>query len=262
MPAVIASHRRTLSQTFKRKWRLAAAGIAAAGTITAGLIAAPLVFADTSTAALWAVGKSTIAPGEAAGLKVVIKDQNQQPIPYRKVTLQRTLGQGWHPIGEGNSYSDGTFAWSVKPGKTSVFRVLFQGGMRDSGQTIESQQVRVTVQDRGAAVVATAKTQIGKPYKYGASGPNSYDCSGYTQWVFGKYNQRLPHSATGQGKYGKSIGKSAAKPGDLLLFGSSGSYHHSAVYVGSGKMIDSAKPGTKITVRNIWSDSYTVRRLV
>jgi cell wall-associated NlpC family hydrolase len=121
--------------------------------------------------------------------------------------------------------------------------------------------VRV-ITDKGREVVKTAASLAGAPYRYGASGPRAFDCSGYTQYVLKKHGKSLPHSATAQARYGKSVGKGSVKPGDLLFFGGGGRYSHVAIYAGGGQMWDASTSGKPVAKKKIWSNRYTVRRLV
>ncbi|WP_316410027.1 C40 family peptidase [Lacticaseibacillus paracasei] len=89
-----------------------------------------------------------------------------------------------------------------------------------------------------AAVVNLAKQQLGKPYAWGATGPNSFDCSGLTQYVFAHaVGVNLPRVTWQQETVGKDVSLNALLPGDLLFWGSRGSTYHVAIYIGDGNMI-------------------------
>jgi cell wall-associated NlpC family hydrolase len=122
--------------------------------------------------------------------------------------------------------------------------------------------IPVYVAAKGAQVVAMASKFRGKPYRYGAAGPNSFDCSGFTQFIYKKFGKSLPHSATSQARYGQAISRGAMKPGDLMLFGKPGSYYHAAIYAGGNTMWDAPTSGQTVGSHKIWSNNYTVRRLV
>ena len=77
-----------------------------------------------------------------------------------------------------------------------------------------------------------------------------------------KFGRYLPHSATQQGRLGVGVSKAAARPGDLLVFGSPGRYTHAAIYAGNGAMWDSSTSGQPVALRRIWSPNFAVRRLV
>jgi cell wall-associated NlpC family hydrolase len=93
--------------------------------------------------------------------------------------------------------------------------------------------------------VNEAKKQLGKPYHYGAGGPDSFDCSGLTSYVWRVGGGRsLPHSSRAQYSATSRIPLSEIAPGDLVFFGSSvGSIHHVGIYVGGGQMINAPETG-------------------
>jgi cell wall-associated NlpC family hydrolase len=97
---------------------------------------------------------------------------------------------------------------------------------------------------KGAKALAFAKRQIGDRYLHGGTGPNSWDCSGLTQASYKAAGVKLPHSATGQMKYGRKVSKSQLKPGDLVFFYSP--VHHVALYAGGGKVLHASRPGKPV----------------
>ncbi|EIW14459.1 gamma-D-glutamate-meso-diaminopimelate muropeptidase [Lactiplantibacillus plantarum EGD-AQ4] len=92
-----------------------------------------------------------------------------------------------------------------------------------------------------------AKSKLGHRYVYGAVGPNTFDCSGYTKYVFKQAAQKnLPRVAQAQYRQYRKISKQRAQKGDLVFFGSNtGSISHVGIYVGGGKMIDAQDNGVK-----------------
>ncbi|GAA2633215.1 C40 family peptidase [Streptomyces axinellae] len=98
-------------------------------------------------------------------------------------------------------------------------------------------------------VIAFAKKQLGKPYVWGATGPNSYDCSGLTQDAWKAGGVSLPRTTWDQVKVGTKVAKSAMKPGDLIFFYDDVS--HVGIYVGDGQMIHAPKPGAKIRYESV-----------
>ncbi len=90
-----------------------------------------------------------------------------------------------------------------------------------------------------------ARRQLGKPYHYGGSGPDSFDCSGLTSWAWRVGGGRsLPHSSRAQYSATTRISLNEIAPGDLTFYGSSvGSIHHVGIYVGGGQMIDAPQTG-------------------
>ncbi|MEY2474149.1 MAG: peptidoglycan DL-endopeptidase CwlO [Actinomycetota bacterium] len=113
--------------------------------------------------------------------------------------------------------------------------------------------VDVPAPNPGAAgAIAEAKKQLGKPYHYGAAGPDSFDCSGLTMWSWAHGGGRsLPHSSRAQYGATSRISLSDIAPGDLVFFGSSvGSIHHVGLYVGGGKMIHAPETGEVVSYAN------------
>ena len=97
---------------------------------------------------------------------------------------------------------------------------------------------------KAAKALAFARRQVGDSYGYGATGPNRWDCSGLTQGAYKAAGVSLPHSSRGQMKYGRSVSRSALKPGDLVFFYSPVS--HVAIYAGNGKVIHASSPGKPV----------------
>jgi cell wall-associated NlpC family hydrolase len=98
-----------------------------------------------------------------------------------------------------------------------------------------------------AAAVAEARRQIGKPYVWAAAGPDSFDCSGLTQWAWRAGGVRLSHSTYAQWDETPRVPISALQPGDLVYFGDD--LHHMAIYSGGGMMIEAPYTGTTVRER-------------
>ncbi|MCA1270391.1 NlpC/P60 family protein [Streptomyces sp. 7G] len=96
---------------------------------------------------------------------------------------------------------------------------------------------------RGAAALSAAATQIGKPYVSGGSGPNSYDCSGLTQWAFAQAGVSITRTTYTQQHDGQRIGRSQLKPGDLVFFNG---LSHVGFYAGNNQILHAPKPGTVV----------------
>ncbi|MDP3713663.1 MAG: NlpC/P60 family protein [Mycobacteriales bacterium] len=107
---------------------------------------------------------------------------------------------------------------------------------------------------RAAVAVREAYAQLGKPYKWGAAGPDRFDCSGLTMWVWGKAGVSLPHNSRAQFASGRKVARNDWQPGDLLYFGSP--IHHVAIYVGGGKMISAPQTGDVVKLRGAQRNDY------
>ncbi len=99
-------------------------------------------------------------------------------------------------------------------------------------------------------VLAFARAQIGKPYVWGAAGPDSYDCSGLTQKAWAAAGIELPRTTWDQVKVGTTVSVDNAKPGDLVFFYDDIS--HVGIYIGNGEMIHAPKPGANVRTESIY----------
>jgi peptidoglycan DL-endopeptidase CwlO len=94
--------------------------------------------------------------------------------------------------------------------------------------------------------VDAALSQVGKPYQWGAAGPDAYDCSGLTMWAWAQAGVSLPHNSSMQYAATARVSQSDAQPGDLLFFGSP--IHHVGMYVGGGQMVEAPYSGQSVRV--------------
>ena len=101
-----------------------------------------------------------------------------------------------------------------------------------------------------SGAVEEARRQLGKPYRYGAAGPDSFDCSGLTMWAWGHAGVSLPHSSQAQWSSTRHIPLSDLQPGDLVFFGSD--IHHEGIYVGGGTMIEAPHTGLNVRYASIY----------
>jgi cell wall-associated NlpC family hydrolase len=104
-------------------------------------------------------------------------------------------------------------------------------------------------------VLATARKQLGKPYRYGAVGPSSFDCSGFTMYAWAAAGVHLPHNSGAQRAATKSVPLDKMKPGDLVF--SSG---HVGLYIGKGRMIHSPQTGDHVEIAPLHSNVYGAGR--
>jgi len=101
-------------------------------------------------------------------------------------------------------------------------------------------------------VVSIAKRYLGAPYVWAAAGPNSFDCSGFTMFVYRQVGVSLPHSSRAQIGYGERVSRSNLRPGDLVFFGSP--IHHVGIYVGGGMMIHAPHTGARVRIDPLHSN--------
>ncbi|MEV6326518.1 NlpC/P60 family protein [Streptomyces sp. NPDC051909] len=103
---------------------------------------------------------------------------------------------------------------------------------------------------KAAEALAFARAQIGKPYVWGATGPESYDCSGLTQAAWRAAGVDLPRTTWDQVKVGTRVATADLLPGDLVFFYDDIS--HVGIYIGNGKMIHAPKPGAYVREESIY----------
>lgn len=103
----------------------------------------------------------------------------------------------------------------------------------------------------GASGVAVkfACAQIGKPYVWGAEGPNSYDCSGLMLAAWAKAGVSLPHNAAQQRGVTATVSRSELRPGDLVFYYAD--LHHVGMYVGGGWVVHASRAGVPIKMKRL-----------
>lgn len=115
-----------------------------------------------------------------------------------------------------------------------------------------------TVSATGNAIVDYAYQFLGADYVYGATGPNTFDCSGFTQYVFkNAAGVSLPRTTYDQINVGVAVSYNDLQPGDLV-FPHTG---HVGIYVGGGQMIHAPRTGDVVKVSSVYK-FYTARRVV
>lgn len=110
-----------------------------------------------------------------------------------------------------------------------------------------------------SGIAGTAMSLIGKPYVFGATGPNAFDCSGLVQYVFAQNGRSVPRVADAQGAAATPINPADIQPGDIIWTG-----FHIGIYVGNGKIVHAATPATGVILDDLQpylNQGYRVGRL-
>jgi cell wall-associated NlpC family hydrolase len=229
--------------------------------------ATPVVTAAQASAKVTPKVKTTISTRSlawGAKVRVTVKYLNPKTgkaVTSGKVILQGNRGGKWSNWAVSSVNKSGSASLYAAPHLSVNFRVVYLSNGSYNAQYGKS--MRVAVRASGAKILAEARSHTGALYKFAASGPKRFDCSGFTKYVYKKAaGKSLPHKANLQQRYGKSVSKSSKKVGDLIVF-RSGSYgSHAGIYAGNGYMYDSPHTGARVGKHKIYGSNYVVRRLV
>ena len=107
---------------------------------------------------------------------------------------------------------------------------------------------------KGEEVVAYAKQYLGCPYVYGAAGSKSFDCSGFTMYVYKHFGINLPHGATSQSRYGTKVSKNNLRAGDIIFltdYETGVGIGHCGIYIGDGNFIHASTTGYKVRISSL-----------
>jgi cell wall-associated NlpC family hydrolase len=108
-------------------------------------------------------------------------------------------------------------------------------------------------------VLATARAQLGKPYRWAATGPSNFDCSGFTRFAWAVAGVTLPHNSAAQLAAVQTVPLGDLRPGDLVFSGS-GRIGHVGIYVGQGQMIHAPHSGSRVQVAPLHSNTIAAGR--
>ena len=165
------------------------------------------------------------------------------------VDVLESASNGWKKI----KTSNGTIGW--------VSGSYLANGVVEQPSTPSTNKVQ--------AVIDLAHKQLGKPYVWGAEGPNSFDCSGLIYYVYkNAASITLPRTSSAQYSAGVAVSRSNLKAGDLIFSSTDGTGNitHVAIYVGDGQMIHAPRTGKnveKVSINNsYWNKAYVGARRV
>lgn len=116
---------------------------------------------------------------------------------------------------------------------------------------------------RGAEIHAfrVAAAQKGDPYRWGATGPNAFDCSGLTSYSFRRAGVSIPRTSSAQRGATRRIPASAARPGDLVFFQSGGRVYHVGFYAGNHRVLHAPHTGARVRIERIWTSAVSYGRV-
>jgi cell wall-associated NlpC family hydrolase len=106
-----------------------------------------------------------------------------------------------------------------------------------------------------ARALSAAASKQGDPYRYGAVGPDSFDCSGLTLFAYRQAGAQLPRTAQAQYDSAHHIPSSDRLPGDLVFFHDGRRVYHVAIYAGNDQVWHAPHPGANVRLEHIWTDA-------
>ncbi|EGT4837430.1 NlpC/P60 family protein [Clostridioides difficile] len=184
------------------------------------------------------------------------------------------LNKDWVPgVGKfykqitGNAYSSnsaGTGVGSNEEAEKNLKDTTYQVQNNNNANTSTNNN------SKADKLISVAKSKLGCNYVYGATGPNTFDCSGFTQWCYKQIGIKIPRTASAQSKAGKAVDlkdRSKWKAGDLLCRIGGGSSNHVVMYIGNNQIIHSPQTGDVVKIESVNSyrkgKAYThVRRFI
>lgn len=199
-------------------------------------------------------------------LTVNVGDLSAPKISLSKSSVQITKGKSFSAKKylesatdnkDGNLTSKVKISSSVNTKKAGKYTVTYSVSDKAGNSTSKSLKVTVVNPDDIApnkGMVATAKSRLGCPYKWGATGPSSFDCSGFTQWVYRKNGKSIPRTSGAQKSGGRTISLSKVKPGDIVWRPG-----HVGIYVGGGRVIHSPHSGAVVSYTSLSGFTCGVR---
>lgn len=124
--------------------------------------------------------------------------------------------------------------------------------------TTEPDATETASSDLGAQIVAYAEEYLGTPYVLGGNGPNQFDCSGFTKYVYSHFGYTLNRTASDQLQNGVSVSKDELQPGDLVFFKyrTSKPVSHVGIYIGNGEFIHASTNRYVVQIDQMESGHY------
>jgi peptidoglycan DL-endopeptidase CwlO len=171
------------------------------------------------------------------------REAAEQDADEREAARQQEAEAAEDAGSDGSSGSSGSSSSSSPSGSSSSGS---SGGSGGSGSAPSSRQSASTAVD-------TALDQVGKPYQWGGSGPDSYDCSGLTSYAWRSAGVEITRTSRSQWDYTRRISRSELQPGDLVFYSRDGTRDgigHVAMYIGGGDIVEAPYSGNNVRVRS------------
>ena len=127
-----------------------------------------------------------------------------------------------------------------------------------TGKKNTNSSINRGVNKSSSQVANYAYNFLGRPYVYGANGPNAFDCSGFTSYVYRHFGVSLPRTARSQFSAGSAVSRNNLAPGDLVFFNTVGYLGHVGLYIGGGDFIHAASSG-RVKISSLNEGYYRTR---
>jgi cell wall-associated NlpC family hydrolase len=111
-----------------------------------------------------------------------------------------------------------------------------------------------------SSAVQHALGKVGAPYRYGATGPNAFDCSGLVSWAFKQAGVSLPRTSKAQSQVGTPVSRDDLRPGDLVFFYNPVS--HVGIYIGDGKIVHASNKKSPVKISGMGGMKFNSARRV
>jgi peptidoglycan DL-endopeptidase CwlO len=256
--------------------RLAATATLAAATIVGAAVgstpanASEKAAAPATATAITPIGTlvanhSSVTIGSTVTFTVTDRTSAGKAVPSALAAFYVHTVSGWKKVTTAHLSSAGKTTFSFKPNYEHAYKVdlaaVTTGGVSYAAVNTPAVTVAAKAADTGSAIVAAAAKEKGRPYKYGADGPNAFDCSGLTKYVLAKFGVDLPHNANAQKSYGTRVSASSRKPGDLVFVLDGSHATHVAIYAGNGEWWEAPHTGADVRLVKIWSTDIEYRQV-
>lgn len=126
---------------------------------------------------------------------------------------------------------------------------LTTGGKAAAAAPAAKAAPKPVVSSVGQRIADIAKSKVGAPYSWGASGPNAFDCSGLTSWAHRQVGKNIPRTSSAQASAGKKVSLNALQPGDVISY--YGGASHVAIYIGNGKIVHALNSSNPVRIDNL-----------
>ena len=276
----------------KRAARTMAALLAAVSVMSVSAFAAPVTAVRVPTGAVTTATHAAVAsespvtvdPSQAVGsIKVIYQDQSGSETSATITavspddTIYASVNAGGSSLrvrqGPGTTYGvlgsiyDGNY-YAITGQTNGWYQINFNGRtgyvsadyvLAQTLKDLETAAKPAVNHDASLAdqIIAYAMQFKGYPYVYATAGPNSFDCSGFTSFVYGHFGYTLSRSSKDQINNGVPVSKSQLQTADLLLFSSNGTtVTHVGLYIGDGKFIHASTPATGVIISDLNSTYY------